>query len=404
MKIAVLKFGGTSMSSESSREKVVEKIIEKYNQGYKTLVVVSAMGRIGDPYATDTLIEMINPGAVTNKERDLLLSCGEIISAVVLANHISLKGYRASVLTAYQAGIETDDNFGNAEIINVYPDRILKSLDENNITIVTGFQGKTKNGEITTLGRGGSDITAIALAKAVKSNHVEIFTDVDGIMTADPNMVADAKVLKNMCYSEVYYLAENGAKVIHPKAIEMAQEFDIPLIIKNTYSDNEGTYIKAMDAQFIHDRKKLFNKGIIISLTYKKNRAQLIITLEDSKRDLGSLIEKIALENINLDIINFLPSKKILTIDMRDKDKLVNLLEKENFDYEIIKNCCKLSILGYKIKDNPEIIARIIKALSSENISILQISDPNNTFSCLIKEEDTNKALAILHKEFKLHD
>jgi aspartate kinase len=184
----------------------------------------------------------------------------------------------------------------------------------------------------------------------------------------------------------------------------MAQEFDIPLIIKNTYSDNEGTYIKAMDAQFIHDRKKLFNKGIIISLTYKKNRAQLIITLEDSKRDLGSLIEKIALENINLDIINFLPSKKILTIDMRDKDKLVNLLEKENFDYEIIKNCCKLSILGYKIKDNPEIIARIIKALSSENISILQISDPNNTFSCLIKEEDTNKALAILHKEFKLHD
>ena len=210
MDIIVQKFGGTSVSSKESRNKVSDKIIERYNEGHKVVVIVSAMGRKGDPYATDTLLEMINRKATTNKEIDLLISCGEIISAVVLANHLFERGYNATVLTGYQAGILTNSNFGNAEIININAENVIKHLNEDKIVIVAGFQGSNEYGEITTLGRGGSDISAVAIGNAINCSQVEIFTDVDGIMTADPNIVPNAKVLRRMCYSEVYQLAEDG--------------------------------------------------------------------------------------------------------------------------------------------------------------------------------------------------
>ncbi len=403
MKIIVQKFGGTSVSSKKSRDKVAEKIIERYNEGYKIVVVVSAIGRKGDPYSTDTLLEMVNPKLMSPKEIDLLLSCGEVISSVVLANHLIEQGYKVSVLTGYQAGIKTDDNFGNAEIINVDNTNILKNLEDDKITIVAGFQGANKNGEITTLGRGGSDISAIAIGKALNCNHVEIFTDVDGIMTADPNIVANAKVLSNMSYSEVYQLAEDGAKVIHPKAIEMAQQANIPLIIKNTYNNSKGTSIKETNVNFINNRKQLSNEKIITSITYKKNRVQVIILLDNNEYNIDNLMEEITLNNISLDLINFLVDKKIFTIDMNDKEKLINILEKEKLKYEIIENCCKISAIGYKMRGVPGVMARIVKALSRENIEILQTSDSHNTIWCLIKEEDTNKALKALHDEFKLY-
>ena len=404
MKIIVQKFGGTSVSSKESRDKVAEKIIERYNEGYKVVVVVSAIGRKGDPYSTDTLLEMINPKLMPPKEIDLLLSCGEIISSVVLANHILERGYKVSVLTGYQAGIETDNNFGNAEIINVDSTNILKNLNDDKITIVAGFQGANKSGEITTLGRGGSDISAIAIGKAHNCNHVEIFTEVDGVMTADPNIVTDAKVLSNMSYSEVYQLAEDGAKVIHPKAIEIAQQANIPLIIKNTYSDSKGTSIKEADVNFINNRKQLSNEKVITSITYKKNRVQVIISLDDNEYNMDNLMEEITLNDISLDLITFLVDKKIFTIDSDDKEKLINILEKENLKYKILENCCKISAIGYKMRGIPGVMARIVKALSKENIKILQTSDSHNTIWCLIKEEDTNKALKALHDEFKLYE
>lgn len=406
MKTIVQKFGGTSISSKESREKASNKIIEKHNMGYKMVVVVSAMGRKGDPYATDTLLDMINPKAITNKEIDMLISCGEIISAVVLASHLYEKGYKVAVLSGYQAGVLTDDNFGNAEIINVDSSNIIKYLNEDKIVIVAGFQGSNEYGEITTLGRGGSDISAVAIGKAVNCNHVEIFTNVDGIMTADPNMVSDAKVLKKMCYSEVYQLAENGAKVIHPRAVEMAQQFNIPLIIKNTYSDNEGTSIEEADVNFINNRKKLFNEKIINAITYKKGRVQVKVSLNDDKEKYktNKLMDEITSNQISLDLINFLVDQKIFTINKEDTDKLVSILNREGFDYKIIENCCKISAIGYKMQGVPGVMARIIKALSKENIKVLQTSDSHNTIWCLVKEEDTEKALSALHKEFRLYE
>ncbi|MCF6459890.1 aspartate kinase [Clostridium sp. Cult3] len=404
MKIMVQKFGGTSLSSEDGRNKVSDKIIEKYKEGYQIVAVVSAMGRKGSPYATDTLLSMVNPKIISNREIDLLMSCGEIISAVVLANHLYEKGYDAVVLTGFQAGILTDDNFGNAEIISVDSNNILKYLSKDNIVIVAGFQGSNRYGEITTLGRGGSDITAVALGKALKCNRVEIFTDVDGIMTADPNIVPNAKVLKKMCYSEVYQLAEDGAKVIHPKAVEMAQQSNVPLVVKNTYSDSEGTSVEEVNVNFINNRKELFNEKIITAITYKKGRVQVIISLNDDDSMIDKLMEEITSNHISLDLINFLVDKKIFTIDEEDKEKLISILDREDFDYEIVENCCKISAIGYKMRGVPGVMARIVKALSKENIKILQTSDSHNTIWCLIKEEDTDKALAALHNEFKLFE
>lgn len=371
----VQKFGGTSLSSEDGRNKVSDKIIEKYKEGYQIVAVVSAMGRKGSPYATDTLLSMVNPKIISNREIDLLMSCGEIISAVVLANHLYEKGYDAVVLTGFQAGILTDDNFGNAEIISVDSNNILKYLSKDNIVIVAGFQGSNRYGEITTLGRGGSDITAVALGKALKCNRVEIFTDVDGIMTADPNIVPNAKVLKKMCYSEVYQLAEDGAKVIHPKAVEMAQQSNVPLVVKNTYSDSEGTSVEEVNVNFINNRKELFNEKIITAITYKKGRVQVIISLNDDDSMIDKLMEEITSNHISLDLINFLVDKKIFTIDEEDKEKLISILDREDFDYEIVENCCKISAIGYKMRGVPGVMARIVKALSKENIKILQTSD-----------------------------
>lgn len=199
MKILVQKFGGTSVSTPERREMATSKVIEAVKNGFSVVVVVSAMGRNGDPYATDTLINMVKSidSNISKRELDLLMNCGEIISSVTFAATLSKKGYKAKVFTGGQAGIITDDNFGNAEIIKVEPTRLLESLKEGIIPVVAGFQGITEEGDLTTLGRGGSDTTAALLGEALKASAVEIYTDVDGIMTADPRIVSKAHILKN---------------------------------------------------------------------------------------------------------------------------------------------------------------------------------------------------------------
>ena len=232
---------------------------------------------------------------------------------------------------------------------------------------------------------------------------MEIYTDVDGIMTADPNIVPNARVLKRMCYSEVYQLAEDGAKVIHPRAVELAQQYNIPLIIKNTYSDSEGTSIEETNGNFINNRRELFNDKIITAITYMKDRIQVKVNTDDEEK-IDKLMNELTLNKISLDLINFFVEQKIFTIDKEDKDKLVTILDQGKFDYEIVENCCKISAIGYKMRGVPGVMARIVKALSKEGIQILQTSDSHNTIWCLIKEPDLDKALKALHSEFKLDE
>ncbi len=377
----------------------MKKIIDKFSKGYNVVVVVSAMGRKGDPYATDSLISLVDKRNISKRDLDLLMSCGEVISAIVLSDHINRRGYESIVLTGQQAGIVTDSNYGEANVISVNPEKIIKHLSQNKIVIVAGFQGADENGEITTLGRGGSDTTAVILGEALKSEVVEIYTDVDGIMTADPRIVPEAKLIEKICYSEVYQLAENGAKVIHPKAVEIAERANLKIIIKNTLNECEGTLITYSDTYNSIDKNK---DNIITAITHKNERVQIIIYSNGNEKKMQKLINEIAENNISLDLINLLLDRKIFTIDKKDLCKLKKILDRSNIKYDLIDNCCKLSIIGNRMRGVPGVMAKIVNALSNEGINILQTSDSHTTIWCLIKEKDAHKAIKVLHKEFNL--
>ena len=210
MKVIIQKFGGTSVSSRSVRQLAMEHVEQALADGYAVVVVVSAMGRSGEPYATDTLLSLINgEDAVEARDRDLLLSCGETISAVVFAGMLRARGRQVSVLTGAQAGIRTTANFGNARIEEISPERIFTELHAGRVVVVTGFQGVTATGETTTLGRGGSDTSATALGIALDAELIDIFTDVDGIMTADPRIIDDAARLRRVTYAEMSNFASS---------------------------------------------------------------------------------------------------------------------------------------------------------------------------------------------------
>ena len=276
MNILIQKFGGTSISSKEKREKAIKKVVKAIKEGFSPVVVVSAMGRYGQPYATDTLLSLIDDKLKRDNKlaTDLLMCCGELISSVILCNDLELIGIEAIPLSGGQAGIITDDNFSNASLIDVDDKKILDILAEGKVPVVTGFQGMTEDGFFTTLGRGGSDTTAAILGVALDAQSIEIYTDVDGIMTADPRIVKEASLINILSYDEVFQLADQGAKVIHPNAVEIAKIGNIPIIIKNTMNDCEGTIINS-----IGDKK---NKRLVTSITSQNNRVQISINLDDN--------------------------------------------------------------------------------------------------------------------------
>ncbi|MFM2222960.1 MAG: hypothetical protein RLZZ78_1217, partial [Armatimonadota bacterium] len=252
MRVMVQKFGGTSVATDDARALAADRVAQAVEAGWNVVVVVSAIGRKGAPYATDTLLGLLNgvdpqvsPAA---RESDLLLACGEVISTVIFAQTLRARGYETIALTGGQAGIITDYEFTNARILEIQPTYLLQQLDAGRIVFVAGFQGATDRGAITTLGRGGSDTTASALGAAVKPHvehvEVEIYTDVDGVKTADPRIVKDARTLTVASYAEVSEMAHQGAKVVHPRAAEIAEIHDVPLWVKSTFEEAPGTLIR----------------------------------------------------------------------------------------------------------------------------------------------------------------
>lgn len=404
MKIIVQKFGGTSVSTPEKREKVVEKVLSAKEEGYFPVVVVSAMGRRGDPYATDTLIEFAKRAYkdIHPRELDLVMSCGETISAVIMASTLRAKGVEAVALTGEQAGIITDNNHGNAEVLRVETKNICQHVDRGRIPVITGFQGVTEYGDITTLGRGGSDVTAVVIGEALNAYLVEIYTDVDGVMTADPRIVPDAKVIKSIDYNEVFQMADYGAKVIHPRAVEIAMRSNLPLVIKNTLSDSPGTLI----TQFRREGNVISvgDQGLVTGIAHLHNRAQIIIdySKEPEKGFNDEILEKLAQLGISIDLINIFTDKKVFTIDRDDLSKAVKLLEDEGLHFTVNDDCSKVTVIGSRIRGVPGVMARILKALSRENIKVYQTSDSHTTISVLVKKSQAEKAVVTLHNEFKL--
>lgn len=386
MRIIVQKFGGTSVASGERRNLVADKVICAIEQGYSPVVVVSAMGRKGDPYATDSLSSLINGKdcSVDKREADLLMSCGEIISAVVMAEAFAERGYKARVLTGGNAGIITDDNFGNANVVSVEAEKVLKVLEQGLIPIVTGFQGMTEEGDFTTLGRGGSDVTGALLGKALNAEYVEIYTDVDGIMTADPNIVPNAKIIDRIDYREVFELAYQGAKVIHPRAVEYALEDNIPLIVKNTFSDAPGTVI----TNLVEYKDDLFT-----GVTSMTNKAMVIVKDEN-------IFKLMAERKISTDIISESQDQKVFIVDSDAAAEVEDILKQLCAEYRIINNCSKVFLIGNKTSGIQEVMSKLIRTLEVNNVNVLQIANSNTAICCLIEEADNKKALNELHKAF----
>ncbi|MBM6860145.1 aspartate kinase [Clostridium saudiense] len=398
MEIIVQKFGGTSVSTEARREQLATKVKAAIDEGMKPVVVVSAMGRKGDPYATDTLLSLVGDNFISDNKnaQDLLMCCGEIISSVVVCNTLYNYGIKAVPLTGGQAGILTDNNFTNANFINTDPSKILEVINEGKVPVVTGFQGVTKEGLFTTLGRGGSDTSACILGVALKAKEIEIYTDVDGIMTADPRLVEDVSLIDEVTYNEVYQLADQGASVIHPKAVDLAKKANIPLVIKNTMSDSKGTLI----IKEVSDENRRFITGI----THLDNRIQVRVRLSENPNHAAyrSLLDSIAKNNISLDLINIFPAHQIFTINANEKEKLNQVLNKANINFTTVEGCSTIAIVGSGMTGVPGVMAKIINTLTENNIEVLQTTDSNITIWCLIHTSKLAKAINLLHEKFGL--
>jgi len=275
MNIIIQKFGGTSLRNLSNQSEFLKLVKKEVQLGSKLVVVVSAMGRVGDPYATDTLInqlENISP-LINPKKKDLIMSVGETISAALVSQLLESEGLSSEALTGFQAGIITDDTFNSAKIIEINTNRIQRYLNKNKIVVVAGFQGATEDMEITTLGRGGSDTTAVALGGYLNAERIDIFTDVPGVAITDPRVVPNAKYIKEISYDDMYRLAITGAKVIHPNAVLLGKQYNIPIRILSTFMDGPGTLISNIKSDL-----RIIGLGIIkqeynsiISLIFNDN-------------------------------------------------------------------------------------------------------------------------------------
>lgn len=404
MRIIVQKFGGTSVASPEIRELAVKKIRAALEKGYRPVVVVSAMGRKGENYATDTLISLAKNAFhnIASRELDQIMYCGEMISAVIMAGTLQAAGINASALTGGQAGINTDTNFNNARILKVDPARLIALLKAGQIPVVCGFQGVSIDGELTTLGRGGSDTTAAALGSALNAELVEIYTDVEGIMTADPRLVSNARILECISYGEVCQLAHQGAKVIHPRAVEIVMPKGIPLVVKSTFSDAPGTLItniskEGTEGTAVTDR-------IATGVTYLADIAQIKVDINNNDSSVASFnVFKIMADNgISVDLINVHPGQIMFTVaDSLANNASAKLIE-SGYGIEVISGCAKVSVVGGGMREVPGVMASFVEALAVNNIPILQTVDSHTSISALIKKADIQTAVTSLHEKFGL--
>ncbi|MBZ2174769.1 aspartate kinase [Schnuerera sp. xch1] len=312
MGIIVQKFGGTSLRNLNNKPSILKHIKECINSSNTPVIVVSAMGRKGDPYATDTLIrqlEQIN-NRIDSKKKDLIMSCGETISASVVSHLLEVNNIPSEPLTGFQAGILTDDNFNSAEIMNIDVWTVKKYIREGKVVVIAGFQGVTKNKEITTLGRGGSDITAIALGGHLKAERVDIFTDVPGVAIIDPKIVPYTRYIKKISFADMYNLTSNGVKVMHPKAVEIANKFNIPVRVTSAYLNLPGTLISNENSN---------EKIIGIAINHKEEHVIFTTFFNIECRD-----------TITKDFKNFYTANKKDIVDMLYDNRKISIITNTN--------------------------------------------------------------------------
>ncbi len=405
MGLIVQKFGGSSLADPKDRERVVERICSTRTQRYDVVAVVSAIGRYPQAYSTDGLLQLIADCTQEQdpRESDLLMSCGEIISAVVIAHLLRRKGCSAVALTGAQAGIITTPDHREAHIVRVETDRIRAHLGRGETVVVAGFQGVTETGEITTLGRGGSDTTAAALGCALSADRVEIYTDVDGIMTADPRIVPTASTVRCLSYRDVCEMAQMGARVIHPKAVEIAMEGRVPIHIRNTFTDEEGTLVgtAAVPAAAVEIRAD----KLVTSIAHIPDLAQVCVEMGCDTKQCPSardVFRSLADSCVSVDLINLSPDQALFTIKASDAVTASEVLSSLGANFTIEKGFAKVSAVGAGMRGVPGVMATIVEALSDTGVSIYQTADSHQSISCLVRMEDMEAAAKALHDRFGL--
>lgn len=404
--IIVQKFGGTSVADTEKIKKVADAVIREKNLGNDVVVVVSAMG-----HTTDYLVKMASEISTTPsaREMDMLLSTGEGVSMALLAMAIQSKGYEAVSLNAMQIGIITENVHQKARIVNIKTDKLRKNLDEGKIIVVAGFQGITEHGEITTLGRGGSDTSAVALAAALKAARCDIYTDVEGVYTTDPRIVPTASKQDMISYEEMLELAHAGANVLHPRAVETAKQCNVPLRVRSTFKlDNLGTLI--IGAKDMEIYKPV--TGVAVDLSQVKvvvcdvpdvpgNAAKLFGALAEANISVDMIIQSYARTTSNTNDIAF-------TVDKSDKEKAIAILEKVKTDLNarsvhVEEDIAKISIVGAGMVDRPGIASTMFETMAKAGVNIKMISTSEIKISCLVAKDDANRSVKALHDVFELN-
>jgi aspartate kinase len=404
-KIVVQKFGGRSVGTAEARKLAAERVKEAIDEGYRPVVVVSAIGRMGEPYATDTLLshlDAVDPEAeAAPRERDMLMACGEIISTVIMAQTLKTLGVRAVALTGGQAGILTDYRYGDAQILDIDPTCIEKFLFEDgmNAVVVAGFQGVTEQGAITTLGRGGSDTTASALGAALGADKIEIYTHVDGVMTADPEVVPGAHTLPVVTYEEVCNMAHQGAKVLHPRAAEIAMLHQIPLWVKTSFERARGTLIAPLAEIQPPQVRGVTGVATLSRLVY--------FTLTELPREGRASIEYRVFEAVGEAGVNFYlnsegPDTTSFIVEQAFARKTEAVLKELGLRYELTENCEMVSVVALNMWEEPGFLRDIARALADEGVPVLQMADSEGSVSCLVRRDDGPRAVRALHGKFGL--
>jgi aspartate kinase len=402
MALIVQKYGGSSVADAEKIKNVARRIVEAKEKGNEVVVVVSAMGK-----TTDELIELarkINPKPL-ERELDVLLSTGEIISSTLMAMALGDMGYEAVSLSGAQAGIETDATYSKARILRIEPRRVVKELEKGNIVIVAGFQGITKDMDITTLGRGGSDTTAVALAASLKAQICQIYTDVEGVFTADPRLVPEARKLQEIGYEEMLELATLGAKVMHSRAVELGQIYNMPILVASSFSDKPGT--------IIHGGIQMEVRNKVRGIAHDTNVAKVtVVGVPDRPGIASAIFDPLSKANISVDTIVQNASINNITdltftVARSDLEKAMSLVKPVAKSIGA-KECAsdstlaKVSIVGTGMLNVPGYAATMFRTLYEQAINIQLITTSEIRITCIISEDRVKDAIKALHKAFEL--
>ncbi len=402
MSLIVQKYGGTSVANLERIQNVATRIAKTYERGNDIVVILSAMAGV-----TDDLINMASniSQAPDKRELDVLLATGEQTTSALLAMTLKSMNYPAQSLMGHQAEVLTDQCHGNARILDIRADRIKELLQQRNIVVVAGFQGCDPQGNITTLGRGGSDTSAVAIAAALKADVCEIYTDVNGVYTADPNICPQARKLKAVSYDEMLNMASLGAKVLQIRSVGFAKKYNIPVHVRSSFSEEEGTMVV--------DENSGMERLVVSGVTHDKDQARITLKKVPDKPGIASKIfSPIADGGIVVDMIiqntraegqtdlTFTVPKANFKAALGIAEKIAEEIEAENvFGDEKI---AKVSVIGVGMKDHSGVASKMFTALARENINIMMISTSEIRISCIIEEKYTELAVRVLHSTFEL--